>query len=50
MKTETILSGVEKCCMSADPGEEFEVEAAPEAMEIELRKNKTKRRRQKSSL
>ena len=36
VKTETILSGVEKCYMSADPGDEFEVEAAPEAMEIEV--------------
>ena len=43
VKMETILSGVEKCYMSADPGEEFEVEAAPETMEIEDSKDKAKK-------
>ena len=50
MKTETILSGVEKCYMSADPVEKFEVEVAPEAMEIEVSKDKAKTEKKKSSL
>ena len=47
VKTETILSGVKKCYMSADPGEEFEVEAAPEVMEIEASEKKPKKERKK---
>ena len=43
VKTETILSGVEKCYVSVDPGERFEVEVAPEAMEIEVSKDKVKK-------
>ena len=39
---ETILSGVEKCYMSANPGPEFEVEAAPEMMKVEKKKAKKK--------
>ena len=35
VKTETIVSGVEKCCMSSNPGKEFEVEPEPEKMKIE---------------
>ena len=35
VKTETIVSGVEKCYMSSDPGKEFEVEPEPEKMKIE---------------
>ena len=35
VKRETILSGVKKCYMSSDPGPEFDVEAAPEKMEVE---------------
>ena len=35
VKKETILSGVKKCYMSADPGLEFDVEPVPEKMEIE---------------
>ena len=45
VKKETILSGVQKCYMSADPGPEFEVEAVPEKMEIEPRKEKNKKRK-----
>ena len=41
------MSGVEKCYMSADPGEEFEVEAAPETMEIEDSKDKAKKEKKK---
>ena len=35
VKTETIVSGVEKCYMSSNPGKEFEVEPEPEKMKIE---------------
>ena len=42
VKKETILSGVKKCYMSADPGPEFEVEPAPEKMEIEGKKKYAK--------
>ena len=35
---ETILKGVDKCYMSADPGEEFEVDPAPEKMDVEPKK------------
>ena len=45
MKKETILSGVKKCYMSADPGPEFEVEAAPEKMEIEGKKKAKKEKK-----
>ena len=44
MKKETILSGVNKCYMSADPGPEFDVEPAPEKIEV-YKKGKKKRRR-----
>ena len=44
VKRETILSGVNKCYMSADLGPEFDVEPAPEKMEVD-KKGKKKRRR-----
>ena len=44
---ETILSGVAKCYMSADPGPKFEVEAKPECR---LKARRRKNRRRKRSL
>ena len=40
VKKETILSGVNKCYMSADPGPEFDVEPAPEKMEVDKKEKK----------
>ena len=45
VKKETILSGVAKCYMSADPGPKFEVEAKPEEMQIEREEKKKKQRK-----
>ena len=43
VKKETILSGVEKCYMNADPGPKFEIETKPEAMKMEGQKKKKNR-------
>ena len=44
MKKETILSGVKKCYMSADPGPEFDVEPAPEKMDIDEQAKQEKKK------
>ena len=44
VKKETILSGVKKCYMSADPGPEFDVEPAPENMDIDKKAEKEKKK------
>ena len=43
VKKETILNGVEKCYMSAEPGEKFDVEPAPEEMKVEKEKKEKKK-------
>ena len=43
VEKKTILSGVEKCYMSANPGPEFEVEAKPEEMKVEKAKKERKK-------
>ena len=44
VKKETILSGVMKCYMSADPGPEFDVELAPEKMDVEKKAQRQKKK------
>ena len=43
-KKEIIFSGVKKCYMSADPGPEFDVEPAPENMNIDKKSEKEKKK------
>ena len=43
-KKEIIFSGVKKCYMSADPGPEFDVEPAPENMNIDKTSEKEKKK------
>ena len=45
VKMETIVSGVEKCYTSSDPGKEFEVEPKPEKMKIEDEAKETKEKK-----
>ena len=44
VKKETILSGMKKCYMSADPGPEFAVEPAPEKMDIDKKAKEEKKK------
>ena len=44
VEKDTILSGVERCYMGSDPGEEHEVEARPEPMQVEGAPKKKKKK------
>ena len=50
VKNETILSGVAKRYLSADPGPKLEVEAKPEAMQIEGEEKKKNQKKKKKKI